>query len=175
MRAAFRLVLALLLASGAFTADVAAGHSEIRSSQPSPGQSVGGEVEMIYVDFFTAITEPTATLSDPDGNELAGRIGRPNDFSFVYELDAPLSVEGQHILRYETTAYDGFREESALAFSFDETAEEFELSIPDPPNGSGVGGNHDDGFDWPLVIGVWLIALGVGLLGLWYIRERRKA
>jgi methionine-rich copper-binding protein CopC len=148
----------LVIGAAAVSMGSVAAHSELNSSQPSPGQPVGGDVQFIFLDFLTQVDEFTGTLEDPDGNLIGAHVGRPDNFSVLYEMDEPLSVEGQHVLRYTTVAADGFVEESALAFTYDESAPEFQITMPD-----GLG-DRDEGPDWILIAGIGLIVIGIALL-----------
>lgn len=101
----------------------ASAHSSLVTSSPSPGQTVGGELELIDMIFDAGVEDVVASVEAPDGAFLDVDVERPAENWIRIALETPAS-DGQYIVRYEFVSADGDPVESAYAFSYDEAAPE---------------------------------------------------
>jgi methionine-rich copper-binding protein CopC len=151
------VVLVTLLA---LTVVPAGAHGEVVGASPSPGETVGRVVH-IDVIFSTRVSEWELTVDRPDGEPLAGQAVQKADSYLSFET-APITEEGQYIVRYSGIDDDGDLLEGAYAFVFEEGAP--------PPAEMPVDLSvlEDDGWAWwwyaLLMGGVVIIAALAGLL-----------
>lgn len=126
----------------------AGAHGEVVGASPSPGETVGRVVH-IDVIFSTRVSEWELTVDRPDGEPLAGQAVQKADSYLSFET-APITEEGQYIVRYSGIDDDGDLLEGAYAFVFEEGAP--------PPAEMPVDLSvlEDDGWAW------WLYALLMG-------------
>lgn len=139
----------------------ASAHGELVASSPTPGELVGNVVHIDLV-FSTPVFDYTFTVERPDGEPLEGAVVEKAPSYLSYET-APLSDEGQYIVRYSATDSDGDLVEGAYAFTF-------EVGAPNPtelPVDLSVL-LVDEGLPWwnyaLLLVGVVVIAVLAGLL-----------
>ncbi len=131
----------------------AGAHGELVGTSPSPGETVGSVVH-IDVIFSTRIGEWELTVARPDGEPLAGEALQKADSYLSFET-APITEEGQYIVRYSGIDDDGDVLEGAYAFVFEEGAP--------PPAELPVDLSllEDNGWSW------WLyVLLMVGVVGI---------
>ncbi len=106
------LIAALPVSAGA--------HGELVASSPTPGETVGSAVHIDLV-FSTPIFEWSLTVERPDGEPLEGIAVEKAASYLSYEV-APLSDEGQYIVRYSAVDSDDDLIEGAYAFVVEEGA-----------------------------------------------------
>ena len=114
------LLLALLAALVTLTAPAAA-HTQIQRATPGPGESVGGELDVVVLDFLDPVVPtPEITVTGPDGDPVSGL--RPAeviaDDVVVARFD-PLTDAGQYRVDYTFVALDGDEQVSAHTFTFE--------------------------------------------------------
>lgn len=113
------LILALLAVLSTLAVPAAA-HTQIQRAIPGPGESVGGDVDVVVLDFLDPVLPtPEITVSGPDGPvaglEPAELIA---DDVAVARFD-PLTVAGRYRVDYTFAALDGDEEVSAHTFTFE--------------------------------------------------------
>lgn len=115
-----RLVTAIgalaLLVLVVLPTDLVGAHGELVAQSPAPGEDVGS-VAHIDLVFSTPVFDWSLDVERPDGQPLDGFAVQKADSFLSYEV-APLSLEGQYIVRYSATDTDGDLVEGAYAFSF---------------------------------------------------------
>jgi len=114
------LLLALLVAVVAVAAPAAA-HTQIQRAIPGPGESVGGELDVVVLDFLDPVVPtPVITVTGPDGAEVAGLqpVEMLADDVAVARFD-PLAEAGQYRVDYTFVALDGDEQVSAHTFTFE--------------------------------------------------------
>jgi len=95
----------------------AGGHGELVASSPAPGEDVRG-VAPIDLIFSTPVSDWSLDVERPDGSPLDGFAVQKAPSFLSYEV-APLSDEGQYIVRYSATDSDEDLVEGAYAFTFE--------------------------------------------------------
>lgn len=121
-RGALRVAVAAIVLLGLLVAlpTNAAAHGELVASSPTPGENVGRVVHIDLV-FSTPVLDWSLTVEGPDGEPLEGTAVEKAASFLSYEV-APLSDEGQYIVRYSAVDSDGDVVEGAYAFTFEEGA-----------------------------------------------------
>ena len=115
--ATFAIVLLGLIAT--LPANAGA-HGELVASSPTPGETVGSAVHIDLV-FSTPVFEWSLTVERPDGEPLEG-IAVEKAASYLSYETAPLTEEGQYIVRYTAIDSDSDVIEGAYAFVVEEGA-----------------------------------------------------
>lgn len=139
----------------------AAAHGERIASSPAPGEVVG-KVTHIDLVFSTAVHDWTLTVEKPDSSMLDGQAIQKANPYLSFET-APLTDEGQYIVRYSGIDEDNDVVEGAYAFTY-------EIGAPNPaPLGVDFSAlNRDEGWGWwiyaLMMAGVVAIAVLAGLL-----------
>jgi len=101
----------------------ASAHSGLAAASPGPGAVVGGDIDQVELWYNSAITDISASVTAPDGTELAGNLVQVSELRMTFELDEPLSVPGEYAVRHGTTGLeDGDRIDAAFLFTFDPDA-----------------------------------------------------
>jgi methionine-rich copper-binding protein CopC len=114
------LLLLALLAALVALAVPAAAHTQIQRATPGPGESVGGEVDVVVLDFLDPVVPtPEITVTGPDGAEVAGLQPAEMlaDDVAVARFD-PLTEGGEYQVDYSFVALDGDEQVSAHTFTF---------------------------------------------------------
>lgn len=123
-------------------------HGELVAASPSPGEIVGSVVHIDLI-FSTRVSEWDLTVDRPDGSPLAGQAVQKADSYLSFEA-APVTEEGQYIVRYSGIDDDDDLIQGAYAFVIEEGAPRpSELPID-------LSVLEDDGWAW------WLYALLMG-------------
>lgn len=113
-------LLVVIVAAVVSTPARAAAHTELDVAVPGPGASVGGTVDRIELTYFgPSVSDPNVTVRGPGERTVSGEVTDVTDATVTYEMDA-LEEEGQYIVEWKVTAFDGVDAESAFAFTYDE-------------------------------------------------------
>ncbi len=121
MRTRRPLLLLALLAALVALAVPATAHTQIQRATPGPGESVGGEVDSVVLDFLDPVVPtPEITVSGPDGAPVAGLqpVEMLADDVAVARFD-PLTEAGEYQVDYTFLALDGDQQVSAHTFTFE--------------------------------------------------------
>lgn len=126
-------LVSTLLVSTAFPATASA-HAEMRQASPDRGETVGGAIHSITMQFFDLdVTKPQdAKVFDPAGNELPGQVNR-EDQRLVIALVDPITTPGQYLVSFAVNGIDGDFSEESFTFQWEEGAPEpkgIELTEP---------------------------------------------
>ena len=95
-------------------------HGELVAASPSPGEIVGGVVHIDLI-FSTRVSEWDLTVDRPDGSPLAGQAVQKADSYLSFET-APVTEEGQYIVRYSGVDDDNDLIQGAYAFVIEDGA-----------------------------------------------------
>ena len=146
------VALALLLGSLQL-APSAQAHAELRQSSPAAGETVGGDIHSIALQFFDldVLMPQEAAVFDAAGTELPSQINR-EDQRIVIALRDPIETPGDYTVTYAVHGIDGDFTEESFVFTWAEGAPE--------PSGITVQLFEDQGFDW---INFALILVGAAL------------
>ena len=121
------LVVALLLTliSGILFPAAASAHAELRQASPDRGETVGGAIHSITLQFFDLdLTKPqTAAVFDPAGNELTGQVNR-EDQRLVIALVEPITTPGEYLVTFAANGIDGDFTQESFSFRWEEGAPE---------------------------------------------------
>lgn len=128
-------------------------HAELRQSSPAAGETVGGDLHSIALQFFDLdVTQPQeARIFDAGGNELPSQTNR-EDQRLVIALIDPIMTPGDYLVTFAVTGIDGDFSEESFTFTWAEGAPE--------PAGITLGLVQDTGFD---VVNFALLLVGAGL------------
>ena len=148
------LVALALVALAVPTAPSALAHAELRQSSPAAGETVGGEIHGILLQFFDLDVVPPQTVNvfDAAGNEIVGSVSREDQRLAFAPID-PIATPGEYIVTYAVVGVDGDFSEGSFTFTW-------EAGAP-APSGITVDLGQDGGFD--LISFVFLL-IGAGLL-----------
>lgn len=147
-------LLALLTFSVFAAWSSASAHSGLAAASPGPGATVGGSITEIELWYNSTISDISASVTAPDGTVLEGTLTQVSDLRLVFELDEPLSVPGEHVVRHGTTGVeDGDRIDAAYLFTYDPSAPPPALLLTPDDQGTSV-------WVW-ILIGVGVLVIGV--------------
>ena len=139
---AIAIVLALLLSLLAVFSDSAAAHAEMRRSAPNPGQTVGGVVDRVEMEFREPIQPDDSNgvaLQYPDGTRALTSI--EVDRHLVRGRFDPLTEPGRYKVIWELLDQsDGDWATEEFAFTYDPAAAPPEWLPASAAEGSGGGG-----------------------------------
>ncbi len=114
------LTIVALLGVAAWSAMPAGAHTQVQRATPAPGETVGGEVDVVVLDFLDPVLPtPEIRVTGPDGQPVAG-IGAPEliaDDVAVVRFD-PLTAAGDYRVDYAFASLDGAPQEGAHQFRF---------------------------------------------------------
>jgi len=115
----------LTLISGILFPSTASAHAELRQASPDRGETVGGAIHAITLQFFNLdLTKPqTAAIFGPDGNELLGQVNR-EDQRLVIALVEPITTPGDYLVTFAANGIDGDFTEESFTFRWEEGAPE---------------------------------------------------
>jgi methionine-rich copper-binding protein CopC len=115
----------LTLIGGILCPATASAHAELRQASPDRGETVGGAIHSITLQFFDLdLTKPqTAAVFDPAGNELAGQVNR-EDQRLVIALVEPITTPGEYLVTFAANGIDGDFTEESFSFRWEEGAPE---------------------------------------------------
>ena len=115
------LLLLTLLAAIVALAAPAAAHTQVQRATPGPAESVGGELDVVVLDFLDPVVPiPEITVTGPDGALVAG-LQPPEliaDDVAVARFD-PLTQAGEYRVDYTFLSVDGDKQVSAHTFTFE--------------------------------------------------------
>ncbi len=138
----------------------AAAHSSLITSSPTPGQTVGGELQSIDLVFDAGVEDVEATFEAPGGEFLDIEIDQPAKNWLRLKIATP-EQEGQYIVRFSFLSEDGDPVESAYAFSYEAAAPEA-IAIPESTAVSSTDGDRSPSLgalvNMALAVGVLLLA-----------------
>jgi len=167
-----RSVLAALLLALVFIAPTvpAQAHAELRQSSPAAGETVGGAIHSIALQFFDLdVLEPQdAKVFDAAGNELASQLNRENQ-RLVIALVDPINTPGEYLVTFAVNGIDGDFSEESFTFTWEEGAPE--------PAGITVGITEPDGFD-PINFVLLLVAAALAAFlaqRVWFAYREHQA
>ncbi len=130
------MTAALLALCSLQLAPSALAHAELRQSSPAAGETVGGAIHSIALQFFDLdVTKPQdARVFDAAGNELPGQTNR-EDQRIVIALVDPIPTEGDYLVTYAVNGLDGDYSEESFTFTWQEGAPEpagitVDLTVP---------------------------------------------
>lgn len=155
MWAVVGLVVALSAAAFA-AAPTAWAHSGLAAASPGPGETVGGDVDLVQLFYGDLIVEFDATITrQADGAVLDAEAVMTSEITGELRLAAPLTEPGEYAVRHTVLSIDDDVVEAAYLFSYEPSAPSpILVFLPDEE------GAHDDGgWAW----WVWAL-LGVGLV-----------
>ena len=168
---AIAIVLALLLSLLVVFSDTAAAHAEMRRSAPKPGQTVGGVVDRVEMEFREPIQphdENGVALQYPDGT-LALTAIEVNGHLVRGHFD-PLSEPGTYKVIWELLDQsDGDWATEGWEFTYDPSAAPPEWLPESAAEGSGGGG----GISGATVALIVIIPVAVVLV-VWLFWPRRR-
>ncbi len=137
----------------------AGAHSNLITTSPTPGQTVGGTLESIDLVFDAGVEDVEVTFEAPDGEFLDVGIEQPSTNWLQLVIDTP-ELDGQYIVRYSFISEDGDPVESAYAFSYEASAPE---AVAVPRSTVSAELTTNDGFN-PFATITGVLALGVLVL-----------
>jgi methionine-rich copper-binding protein CopC len=119
------VVVLLTLISGFLFPATASAHVELRQASPDRGETVGGAIHSITLQFFDLdLTKPlTAAAFDPSGNELVSQLNS-EDQRLVIALVAPITKPGEYLVTFAASGLDGDFTEESFSFRWEEGAPE---------------------------------------------------
>lgn len=170
LRTLLAALLLTLLSATVFTTPALA-HAELRQSSPDAGETVGGELHAIVMQFFDLdLSKPQhAAIFDAAGNELQSHLngeGQRLVLALIDEIETP----GEYLVTYAVNGVDGDFTEESFTFRYEEGAPE--------PKGITVDLTVPVGFDTMnfilLIIGAAIAAFLVAKF-LMALREHRSA
>lgn len=115
----------LTLISAILFPSAASAHAELRQASPDRGETVGGAIHSITLQFFDLdLTKPqTAAVFGPDGTELLGQVNR-EDQRLVIALVEPITTPGEYLVTFAANGIDGDFTEESFTFRWEEGAPE---------------------------------------------------
>ena len=141
-------------------------HAELIETSPKRSSTVGGEVSEVALQFV-GLRHPgdhEILILDPLGNSVE-IIDFEQDFNRLNVTIAPLRIEGDYIVSYQTDGIDGDLTTDSYTFAFDADA--------DPPEGI-EHTQETPGVDWVTV--ALIITTVIAFLGwLLYVVRRLRA
>lgn len=160
-----RAVLVAFVVAGAAVvwASSAGAHTTIAGASPTAGQTVGGTVERIRIDFFAPVTDAAVFVTSPSGADVPGSLDADRGERIEFGVDA-LDENGEYIVEWSVVTGDGDRQASAFAFTYDR----------DAPQVAGTARGDDDrggAFAAPAAVALALLAL---LAGRGHLSHRRQ-
>ncbi len=122
---ALLLALCLTLLGSLLITSPAFAHAELRQSSPEGGETVGGAVHSIVLQFFDldVANPPVAKIFDAAGNELTGQLNLDQQ-RLVIALVDPITTPGEYLVTYNMTGVDGDYTEDSFTFRWEEGAPE---------------------------------------------------
>jgi copper resistance protein C len=115
-------VLALLVVVAAGVALPAWAHTQVRDASPAPGETVTGTVDRVEIEFLDPVLPtPKIEVTGPDGEPVDGLGETEQTADDVAEVTFdPLFEVGRYQVTYEYASLDGFPQEGAHEFTFEE-------------------------------------------------------
>ena len=154
MRFLLGLVVAVsLFALTLFGTPAANAHAELRQSSPQAGETVGGTIHSIALQFFDLdVTKPQSVKAfDGAGNELDYQMNREEQ-RIVLALVEPITTPGEYLVTFAVNGIDGDFSEESFSFFYEAGAPE--------PQGITVDVSAPGGFDY-VTFGLLLLAGGL--------------
>lgn len=96
----------------------AASHSELIDSAPEPGQTVGGVIDRIDLEYELGVSNVVVTVTGPNG-VVDSEVEQTSDTEVIVRLAEPIADPGQWIVDHELLAADGDITSRAFAFEYD--------------------------------------------------------
>ena len=147
-------------------APAAGAHTTISGALPTAGQTVGGTVEHLRIDFFTPVRDGLVVMTSPTGRDVPVTLDADHGDSLDVVVD-PLDVEGEYIVEWSVVTGDGDRQASAFAFTYDADAPQVA--------GTRIGGDHRGRtLATATAAGLALLALGARRGHVSHPRRRRR-
>jgi hypothetical protein len=158
---------ASLFGSAGFGSEALA-HGGLVVGVPGPGQTAGGDIDVVQLLFLEEIVDAEVALLGPDGVEILGNLEQPTIDLLEYVVP-PLEVEGAYVVEYDVVFADELSLESAYQFSYEPGAP---AVIPIEVENRRTGTSRST----QIAVAV-LAGSALGLLGLlsWRLRELRAA
>lgn len=153
---------------GAGFGSQALAHGGLVVGVPGPGQTAGGDIDVVQLLFLEEIIEAEVTLLGPDGAEVLGKLEQPTIDLLEYVVPL-LEAEGAYVVEYEVMFADEISLESAYRFSYESGAP---AVIPIEVENRRTGTSRSTQIAVAVLAGS-VLAL-VGLLS-WRLRELRAA
>lgn len=118
-------VMMVAAASAVVAPDPAFAHAELRQSSPEAGETVGGAVHSIALQFFDLdLSEPqVAKVFDAAGDELPSQLNN-EDQRLVIALVEPITTPGEYVVSYEVHGIDGDFSQESFSFFWEQGAPE---------------------------------------------------
>jgi len=116
------LVAALVAGLLAVVVPVASGHTQVRDASPGPGERVTGTVDRVVIEFLDPVLSTQIEVTGPDGEPVPG-LGETTELTAEDTAEVtfdPLFELGRYRVSYDYASLDGFPQEGAHEFSFDE-------------------------------------------------------
>lgn len=117
-------VLVLLVALLTLVAPLAASaHAELRQSSPQAGETVGGAVHSIALQFFglDLRQDQVAAVYDSAGNELQSQLNI-QDERLVLALVDPITTPDEYLVTYTVHGVDGDTTDESFTFTWQDGA-----------------------------------------------------
>lgn len=115
-------LVALVVLAAAVLAPPAAAHTQVRDASPAPGETVTGTVDRVVIEFLDPVLPtPRIEVTGPDGEPVDGLGETEQTADDVAEVSFdPLFEVGRYQVSYEYASLDGFPQDGAHEFTFDE-------------------------------------------------------
>ena len=172
-----RIVLSVLAAVAAVlaTATPALAHTELKSSDPADGASLGSAPGTVTLTFEEAVTLPDHPISivGPDGS--AWTVGTPTITGA--SVSAPVqatAAEGQCTLHYTVTADDGDTVNGLVHFTVGAAAATSADAAPATMAPAAQGSSDSGGSSGWTWVAVLVVLLGLAAAALTVVRTRRR-
>jgi methionine-rich copper-binding protein CopC len=128
--------LLLTLLSATVFVPPALAHAELRQSSPEAGETVGGEVHAIALQFFDLDLSKgqDAKIFDAAGNQLPSQLNGEDQRLVIALLDE-IETPGEYLVTYAVNGVDGDFTEDSFTFRWEEGAPEpkgitVDLTVP---------------------------------------------